>query len=98
MRLTKFEIDFLGDNQFEGYTRGEDWNGFACPYFTFEQAQQLADTWRESGSNAYYDPVGERFNFGMQNGETDSFSSTQVEGQKLYPIGNGRWIWSESDS
>jgi hypothetical protein len=39
-RKANFTLD--SDKQFSGFTRGETWNGFACPYFTFEVATQLA--------------------------------------------------------
>jgi hypothetical protein len=98
MRQTKFMIDFLGSKEFEGYTLEETWNGFACPYFTFEEAQKVVDAWGESGSIASYDSNSDKFNFEMQDGETDSFPAIQFDGMKLYPIGNGCWIWSEADS
>jgi hypothetical protein len=41
MREAKFSIDLLGDQLFDGYTKGETWNGWACPYFNFEQGQQI---------------------------------------------------------
>jgi hypothetical protein len=95
MRQARFVIDFLGDLEFEGYTRGEDWNGFACPYFSFDQAQKIVDAWIKSGSNASYDSANDIFSFLMHNGETDSFSAIDYNGMKIYPIGNGCWIWSE---
>ena len=93
----RFTLDFLEGQQFEGYTRGEDWNGFACPYFTFDQAQCIADAWRGSGKNASYDNNRDEFTFEMQDGEEDRFYSEEIEGVKLYPIGAGSWIWSESE-
>lgn len=95
MRHTRFVIDFLGDTEFAGYTRDEDWNGFACPYFSFEQAQKIIDAWLAAGSNAYYDSANDIFSFVMQDGETDSFSANVRNGMKIYPIGNGCWIWTE---
>ncbi len=55
MRPAKFEMDFLGSRDFEGYTYDEDWNGFACPHFTYEQAMQIVEAWIEEGSPAKYD-------------------------------------------
>lgn len=95
MQPAKFIIDFLEGCEFEGYTRGEDWNGFACPYFTFDQAQQIVEAWRETGYKAFYSDKNDEFSFEMQSGETDRFPSISTDGVKVYPIGNGCWIWSE---
>ena len=95
MQKTKFAIDFLTDKAFEGYTRGENWNGFACPYFTFDQAQQLVEAWKETGSASSYDSGKDEFNFQINDGEKDSFGAIKFDGTKLYPIGNGCWIWSD---
>lgn len=95
MQKTKFAIDFLADKTFEGYTKGEAWNGFACPYFTFDQAQQLVQAWREVGSDATYNNIRDKFTFQMSDSEQDRFGSVELEGIKLYPIGNGCWIWEE---
>ncbi len=37
MRQTRFTIDSL-NGIFEGYTLDDDWNGWAVPYFAYEQA------------------------------------------------------------
>lgn len=95
MRKARLVIDFLEGHEFEGYTRGEEWNGFACPYFTFEQARRVADAWHEVGSNAVYDSDNDRFSFQMDNGEMDSFPLLEIDGMKVYAIGNGCWIWEE---
>ncbi len=40
----KFSTDLTGeDSFFDGFTKGETWNGFACPYFTFEQGQRIVE-------------------------------------------------------
>lgn len=41
MRKTKFNID-NNENIYEGYTYGDTWNGWACPYFTKEVADKMA--------------------------------------------------------
>jgi hypothetical protein len=38
MREAKFSHDFLSDSEFRGYTRDRTYNGFACPYFSYDQA------------------------------------------------------------
>ena len=100
MRKTKFAIDFFDGQMFEGYTQGENWNGFACPYFTYEQAQVLLNAWQAKGWNARYDAKEDRFTFGVNTGggeqEYDSFSAIELQGMKLYPVGAFYWIWEEA--
>lgn len=98
MREAKFNIDFLEGQVFEGYTRGEDWNGFACPYFTFEQAHRLLEAWRSSGRSARYNGEADQFDFEVDASgerERDQFPAVNVDGVKMYPIGNGCRIWEE---
>jgi hypothetical protein len=80
MRRTRFVIDYLSSQEFEGYTRGEDWNGFAYPYFTFDQAQRLVKAWQEQRQKAHYDEANNQFNFVMEDGEIDSFPPVGIDG------------------
>lgn len=46
MLTTKFEkatfvLDAFEGEEFGGYTQGETWNGFECPYFPFDSAKHL---------------------------------------------------------
>ncbi len=69
MRLANFKIESLGYETFEGYTKDEDWNGWDCPYFTFEQAQKILKTYNMLRSIirqkelAYYDSATDGFIF-----------------------------------
>lgn len=100
MRETKFSIDSLGDRSFDGYTQGETWNGWACPYFTFEQAQQLVRAYEENGLEARYNEVSDAFSFELDAGgdlkEVDTFPAEEINGRKFYPIGAFCWIWEEA--
>jgi hypothetical protein len=97
MRETKFSIDLLGDRNLDGFTQGETWNGWACPLFTFEQAQQLVKAYEENGLKAWYDEASDAFSFEVDAGgdlkEVDTFPAQEVEGRKFYSIGAGCWIW-----
>ena len=100
MHLQKFTIDTLGERVFEGYTKDEHWNGWACPYFTFEQAQSIVTAHNDNGWPAHYDQVHDQFVFSMKHagGEEDEvYSPVQEDGLKLYPIGTANWIWEEED-
>lgn len=99
MEAATFSIDFIADKIFAGYTRGETWNGFSCPYFTFEQAQLLAGEWSKTGYTARYDATTDAFIFGVDTGggpdqeDIDSFAAVEIAGTKYYPVGAGCWIW-----
>jgi len=99
MEKQRFSIDFLDGEIFDGYTNGEYWNGFACPYFTFEQAQAIVSASRARGFDARYDAEADQFTFEMQNSESeddrDSFPAVKIDNLKVYPIGAHCWIWDE---
>lgn len=100
MRATKFVIDFIPSKAFEGFTDDRLWNGWACPYFSFDEAQKIAEAQKELGLNAYYDADSDGFAFEVENtgGEYDIFPSEVIDGRKLYPVGAGCWIWEEEAS
>jgi hypothetical protein len=96
MRKTRFLIDIIGEAEFEGFTEDYRWNGFACPYFTFDQAQCIVSAWQEAGNAASYDKENDEFMFEIRDGEHDRFGPIEIEGLMLYPIGAACWIWDES--
>lgn len=100
LRKTKFQIDTLGDQEFDGFTTGETWNGFACPYFRFAEAQRVLAACKALGDQGYYDAATDEFVFtGLPPepwDESQRFGPTDVKGLgKLYAIGAAMWIWSE---
>src|ERR1044072_1072660 len=99
MRKAKFSHDFLGGSEFRGYTRDEDYNGFACPYFSYDQAMPILQAWVEHGLAANYDENSDEFVFEVSGGEAGNefqrFGAIYADGLKLYPIGVFDWIWSE---
>jgi hypothetical protein len=102
MREAKFSHDFLGDSEFRGYTRDEDYNGFACPYFTYDQAMLILQAWLEHGLAANYDENTDEFVFEVSGGEAGNefqrFGAIYADGLKLYPIGVFDWIWEEVEN
>lgn len=96
MRAAKFTIDTFGDTVFDGYTDGTTWNGWARPYFTFIEAQRIVEAHTANGGTAFYNDVDDAFSFEMGDDEMVTFTAEKVEGQKLYPIGAGCWIWEEA--
>jgi hypothetical protein len=99
LRPTSFAIDFIEGETFDGYTRDEDWNGFACPYFSLEQGRRVVDAWQRKGWKARYDVEADSFIFEMQAGggepDYETYAGSEVEGVKVYPIGAFSWIWDE---
>jgi hypothetical protein len=99
MKPATFAIDFLEGSTFEGYTQDEDWNGFACPYFSLDQAQHLVEVWNNQGWSARYDSAADTFMFEVESGrgekEWESYIPVEIEGLKLYPVGSFNWIWEE---
>ncbi len=89
-----FSLDMFSGVIFDGYTRGEDWNGFACPYFTFEQANQIVAITNENGIKAQYIEAEDAFMFVIEQ-ETEMFYPARDEIIKLYPIGAFCWIWNQ---
>ncbi len=100
MRQTHLVIDAFDDIIFEGFTEDKKWNGWACPYFTFEQALKVADAHKRVISNAWYDQKSDTFNFQMDEDDKDdieSYEPVEIEGQKFYPVGHSQWVWEESN-
>ncbi len=105
MRKTKFKIESLGYETFEGFTKDEDWNGWDCPYFTFDQAQKVLKQFnlfreitRQKGF-AFYDETADAFVFPLNDeDESEVYAAIDEEGQKYYPVGASCWIWEEDIS
>lgn len=103
MRKAKFKIESLGYETFDGFTKDEEWNGWACPYFTFDQAQKVLkqfNLFREiTGQKhfAFYDEQVDAFVF-PANGEDDPevFAAVSENGEKYYLVGTFCWIWEEN--
>ena len=104
LREGVFYLDLFTDktgnitHTFPGYTLDERWNGWACPYFTKEQAWAIVIAWHEFGAEAGFDTGSDEFVFGLlddDEGESERYSATLVAGKKLFPVGNSSWIWDE---
>ena len=103
MRRAKFKIELLGYESFEGFTKDEKWNGWNCPYFTFEPAQKILRTYNTLHSIigqknlAYYDAAADAFVFPSNDEEEpEIFAAITENGQKYYPVGAFCWIWEEN--
>lgn len=94
MKSSKFVIDTLPENSFEGFSRGDDWNGWACPYFSFEEAQKIVKA--HAPDTARYEENNDQFIFKVGD-EEEFYPAVLEDGRKLYAIGNGSWIWEEAE-
>jgi hypothetical protein len=99
MRVADFALDFLDGVTFKGYTKGETWNVFACPYFSFEQAQRIVSAWRGKGWAARYDAETDAFMFEVnaesKSSDFEGYSGINIKKQKFYRVGAFSWIWDE---
>lgn len=97
----KFVIDSIPGIEFLGFSDGDTWNGWACPYFERDEAERVL---RYSESNGFYwqfrpnvDAYEVRLDRNSSNQEPELFQGTviQADGQelKVYPIGAYSWIW-----
>lgn len=105
LHQAQFSIDSIGEDVLlNGFTNGETWNGWDCPYFTFEQAHIVVEAFNASQRTggeevkAHYDAELDAFCFFFESsGENDIFSAEEIDGNKYYPIGAGCWIWESAD-
>jgi len=89
-----FEID--GGNKYKGFSQGQRWNGWECPYFPLEVAQQIAKDMSNFSDKLTYDETKDCFTYKTEDypqDESDSFDSTLIDGKKLYAIGAFSWCW-----
>lgn len=87
------------DGIFEGYTDGKHWNGWACPWFTKEVAEQIMRANNESYCGvAYqmqYNEKQDAFIRVEEDNEPYVVKGYDIDGLHLYPIGNMCWVWDD---
>lgn len=85
----------LGDDEFSGWSGGQLWNGWECPFFETESALAIV-----AMLNRWY-PESARMESGSivveLDGERDEFTSQTIETPEgfktAYAIGSGAWCW-----
>lgn len=102
-RKAKFSI--CDDDRFYiGYTSGDLWNGWACPYFTLEVGKQMCADFTDDDYECYrffYDEDTDTFfKHDVEENEFIIIGSScnvmTVDGElKLYDIGAFNWVWDE---
>ena len=92
-----FEIEGA-DAQFEGWTEGRVWNGWAMPYFEFTEAGKVIGSM--AVDTCRYDAASDAFVTVTSDDEEETWSAEIIalpDGGtvKAYPVGAGSWIWEE---
>ena len=90
---------------FEGWTNGQRWNGWECPFFECDTVIRMVDTWNNKAFDgeeyqARYDEERDAFYFrdgGLEEWDCFGAKTIETEGKaiKVYPIGAFCWIWSD---
>jgi hypothetical protein len=100
-KADKFDIE--GGPSFAGWHRGDNWNGWACPYFEKAEADRVLAEMGNGWEVAKFDAEKDAYVFlseGCREDEQDVFKGEDVEinGKKmhLYPVGAYCWIWTLS--
>lgn len=83
------------DKVFECFLNGQHWNGWACPFFTIDNAKLVAEVIGELA----YDEEKDVFVWTDEGSrETEVFAAVVIEvnGEKVktYPIGAWSWCWT----
>ena len=102
-RFYKASFEISGIGKFEGFTRGEKWNGFGCPRFTKEEAIKIVQAINSQDFPSKYNEQTDEFEFTVDDwNDRDSVerygsAGIRYKGNivKVYPIGAWGWVWEE---
>jgi hypothetical protein len=93
---------------FEGWSQGQRWNGWECPYFEFDTALRMVDAWNnialcDEEYQARYDEARDAFCFrdgGLEEWDCFGAKTIEIEGKtvKVYPIGAFCWTWNAGEN
>ncbi len=93
------------EKKYRAWVTGQKWNGWAMPFFEFDEAMKYATDSQKEGTGAgmtQYDPARDAFvtlRDDPEETEVDEATVILVKGRgalKVYPIGAGSWTWSEA--
>jgi hypothetical protein len=99
-RPTVFQIDAFGGIFFHGITPNQRGNGFACPLFTFEEAQRLVALSNASDycGRLAYNAETDTFVFKHDQASDEApevYAATLVDGKTYYGVGASSWCWQD---
>lgn len=102
----RFTMDFLMDGysdehdviSFKGIDLGRKWNGWACPAFDKETADEITKVINETFDAIeymeYHDSNDGGYYTVSEDGiEVERFNAMVIEGVVCYPIGAYSWVW-----
>lgn len=97
----RFSIDSLPETTFEGFTAGETWNGWACPYFMNDEAIVVLKDCENNGYRWFYDSGADAFVVSHaedpEDFEPERFEAIRItldnEDIVVYGIGAYSWTW-----
>lgn len=102
LRPGRFLLDGL-DGVYDGFTRGETWNGFAVPYFSLAEARRVADDYAaqlptaDGQTRAEYDAGRGVFRlYDPSSDEWDEVAPVIVGDRTLYCVGTHLWTWENA--
>jgi hypothetical protein len=99
-----FCIDSINERVFEGYSQGDNWNGWVCPYFEHSVAEQILLACEKNNYNWTYDLESDAFLVKGKDEPRDCapemFTSINIYINNkefvVYGIGAFSWIWEEA--
>ena len=107
-RPGRFTIDGL-PGTYNGYTRGETWNGWAVPYFSLDIARRVAGDYAaqpaglDGQPEAEYDADRDLVRlYDPSSGEWDEYGRVEIDDgtgyglRVFYPVGAHYWTWEEA--
>lgn|SRR5688572_24851672 len=97
----RFTIDSLPNRIFEGFTDGDTWNGWACPYFSRDVAESILQASENNGYSWTYDAKTGSFivhhHDDPKDSEPELFNGVWInidnESILVYAIGAYAWAW-----
>ena len=104
--LGKFVLDRLSEKgyigPFDAWSTGEEWNGWAAPFFERPEAERVLREFIATGGEGKFDVAQDTFHFlddaskEWQEYEGESVT-TPLGSRTVYAIGVGDWIWDYAE-
>lgn len=85
------DVTIEGEHIYTARVEDANWNGWACPWFSKDQCDSMNDWLNEMfGDEMHYDSDADAYIC-----DDEVFYGKDIDGEHLYPIGNGSWVWQE---
>lgn len=96
-RKAKFSLEGV-EGEFEGWTDGTLWNGWATPHFELTEAKKVIKALHPA--KASFDEAKDAFITESPDGEQEVWEANQIKlpdgtQLKVYPVGAWAWCWDE---